>query len=108
MSTEDSKQVGGVLPRLVAALTSIARYKLALLKPCTKALSQSTKVSLRVDHRGFLSLQCMIVPENKQVCFVEFLVCVGVAHKHSHSHPHPPTHPHTHPHTHTHTHTVCS
>ena len=50
------------------------RYKLLLLKPCSKALSQSTKVSLRVDHRGFLSLQCMIPTEDKQVCFVEFLV----------------------------------
>lgn len=50
------------------------RYKLLLLKPCTKALSQSTKISLRMDHRGFLSLQCMILTEDKQVCFVEFLV----------------------------------
>ena len=52
----------------------ICRYKLLLLKPCTKALSQSTKISLRMDHRGFLSLQCMILTEDKQICFVEFLV----------------------------------
>ena len=52
----------------------VCRYKLLLLKPCTKALSQSTKISLRMDHRGFLSLQCMILTEDKQVCFVEFLV----------------------------------
>ena len=45
-----------------------------LLKPCTKALSHSSKISLRVDHRGFLSLQCMILTEDRQVCFVEYLV----------------------------------
>lgn len=50
------------------------RYQLSLLKHCTKALSAASKISLRVDVRGFLSLQCMIVPEGKQVCFVEFLV----------------------------------
>lgn len=54
--------------------TQTNRYKLLLLKPCTKALSQSTKISLRMDHRGFLSLQCMILTEDKQVCFVEYLV----------------------------------
>lgn len=50
------------------------KYKLILLKPCTKALSHSSKISLRVDHRGFLSLQCMILTEDRQVCFVEYLV----------------------------------
>ncbi len=54
--------------------TQSNRYKLLLLKPCTKALSHSTKISLRMDHRGFLSLQCMILTEDKQVCFVEYLV----------------------------------
>lgn len=55
--------------------TQSNRYKLALLKPCSKALSQSSKISLRVDHRGFLSLQCMIPMEDKHTCFVEYL-CV--------------------------------
>ncbi|XP_064392119.1 LOW QUALITY PROTEIN: cell cycle checkpoint protein RAD1-like [Halichondria panicea] len=55
--------------------STVNRYKLSLLRSCTKALSHASKISLRVDHRGFLSLQCMIIPENKQVCFVEFL-CV--------------------------------
>ena len=47
-----------------------------LIKPSTKALNQSTKTSLRVDHRGFLSLQFMIVCD--VVCFVEYLVSSNV------------------------------
>lgn len=54
--------------------TVSSRYKLVLLKPCTKALNQSSKISLRVDHRGFLSIQCMILTNDRQVCFVEYLV----------------------------------
>uniref|UniRef100_A0A1X7TQ88 Uncharacterized protein n=1 Tax=Amphimedon queenslandica TaxID=400682 RepID=A0A1X7TQ88_AMPQE len=51
------------------------KYKLALLKPLAKALSPSSKIALRMDTRGFLSLQFMIVTEDKQLCFVEYL-CV--------------------------------
>ncbi|XP_003391123.2 PREDICTED: cell cycle checkpoint protein RAD1-like [Amphimedon queenslandica] len=51
------------------------KYKLALLKPSAKALSPSSKIALRMDTRGFLSLQFMIVTEDKQLCFVEYL-CV--------------------------------
>lgn len=54
-------------------------YKLALLKPCNKALNSSSKVSLRVDQRGFLSIQCMILTEDRQPCFVEFLVSCNIA-----------------------------
>ena len=50
------------------------RYKLSLLKCTTKALNQSVKISIRVDNRGFLSLQYMILTEDKQVCFVEYMV----------------------------------
>ncbi|XP_046562563.1 cell cycle checkpoint protein RAD1-like [Haliotis rubra] len=52
--------------------TQTNRYKLALLKPTVKALAQSTRVSIRTDNRGFLSLQYMIKNEDNQVCFVEF------------------------------------
>lgn len=50
------------------------RYKLSLIKPSVKALSVSSKVSMRTDHRGFLSLQYMIRNEDGQVCFVEYYV----------------------------------
>ena len=50
------------------------RYKLLLLKPSVKALMQSSKVSIRTDHRGFLSLQFMIRNEDGQICFVEYYV----------------------------------
>ena len=52
----------------------IDRYKLSLLKPSVKALNQSSKISVRMDKRGFLSLQYMIITDNQQVCFVEYLV----------------------------------
>lgn len=54
-----------------------SRYKLSLLKCTTKALNQSVKISIRVDNRGFLSLQYMILTEDKQVCFVEYMVSRG-------------------------------
>ena len=50
------------------------RYRLALLKPCQKAVNQSAKISIRMDGRGFLSLQCMILTTDKQICFVEYMV----------------------------------
>ncbi|KAJ8338976.1 hypothetical protein SKAU_G00357620 [Synaphobranchus kaupii] len=37
--------------------TQTNRYKMSLLKPSTKALALSCKVSVRTDNRGFLSLQ---------------------------------------------------
>ena len=52
------------------------RYKISLLKPSTKALQLSSKISIRMDSRGFLSLQYMIVNEDGQVCFVEYLVSI--------------------------------
>lgn len=52
--------------------TQTNRYKISLLKPTVKALSLSTRVSIRTDNRGFLSLQYMIKNEDGQVCFVEF------------------------------------
>ena len=49
------------------------RYRLTLVKPSIKALLQSSKVSIRMDKRGFLSLQYMIKTEDGNTCFVEFL-----------------------------------
>ncbi|KXJ27827.1 cell cycle checkpoint protein RAD1 [Exaiptasia diaphana] len=53
--------------------TQTNRYKINLLKPSTKALHLSSKISIRMDDRGFLSLQYMIVNDDGQVCFVEYL-----------------------------------
>ncbi len=49
------------------------RYSLALLKPSIRGLGHSNKVSVRMDGRGFVSLQYMI-PTDDLVCFVEYLV----------------------------------
>ena len=59
----------------VCLYAQLNRYKVALIKPSTRALHISSKVSLRVDTRGFLSLQYMIKNEDGNVCFVEYLVC---------------------------------
>lgn len=53
--------------------TQSNRYRTSLLKPSCKALIASTKVSIRMDERGFLSLQYMILNDDGQVCFVEYL-----------------------------------
>ncbi|KAM4050594.1 cell cycle checkpoint protein RAD1 [Anomaloglossus baeobatrachus] len=52
--------------------TQSNRYKISLLKPSTKALALSCKVSIRTDNRGFLSLQYMVRNEDGQICFVEY------------------------------------
>jgi len=52
--------------------TQTNRYKINLLKPSVKALSLSTRISIRTDSRGFLSLQYMIKTEDGQICFVEY------------------------------------
>lgn len=54
--------------------TTSNRYKISLLKPSVKALTLSSKVSVRTDTRGFLSLQYMIMADDGQVCFVEYYV----------------------------------
>ena len=45
-----------------------------LLRPSSKALALSARISIRTDARGFLSLQYMIRNDDGQVCFVEFFV----------------------------------
>ena len=53
--------------------TQANKYKLTLLKPSINALLQSTKISIRMDGRGFLSLQYMIKTEDDNTSFVEYL-----------------------------------
>lgn len=60
--------------KCVHFLNLFSRYKISLLKPSTKALQLSSKISIRMDSRGFLSLQYMVINEDGQVCFVEYLV----------------------------------
>uniref|UniRef100_A0A2K6L8Y3 Cell cycle checkpoint protein RAD1 n=1 Tax=Rhinopithecus bieti TaxID=61621 RepID=A0A2K6L8Y3_RHIBE len=55
--------------------TQVNRYKISLLKPSTKALVLSCKVSIRTDNRDFPSLQYMIRNEDGQICFVEYYCC---------------------------------
>jgi len=50
-------------------------YKWNLLRPIVKAINLASKVSIRVDFRGFLALQCMVKNENNQTCFVEYYCC---------------------------------
>ncbi|XP_025091169.1 cell cycle checkpoint protein RAD1-like [Pomacea canaliculata] len=52
--------------------TQSSRYKMQLLRPSSKALALSTRISMRTDARGFLSLQYMIRNEDGQICFVEY------------------------------------
>uniref|UniRef100_A0A665UD82 RAD1 homolog (S. pombe) n=1 Tax=Echeneis naucrates TaxID=173247 RepID=A0A665UD82_ECHNA len=55
--------------------TQTNRYKISLLKPSTKALALSCKVSVRTDSRGFLSLQYLVRNDDGQICFVEYYCC---------------------------------
>ncbi|KAG7498149.1 cell cycle checkpoint protein RAD1 [Solea senegalensis] len=55
--------------------TQTNRYKMSLLKPSTKALALSSKVSVRTDSRGFLSLQYLVRNDDGQICFVEYYCC---------------------------------
>uniref|UniRef100_A0A8C9T562 RAD1 homolog (S. pombe) n=1 Tax=Scleropages formosus TaxID=113540 RepID=A0A8C9T562_SCLFO len=48
---------------------------MSLLKPSTKALSLSCKVSVRTDNQGFLSLQYLVRNDDGQICFVEYYCC---------------------------------
>ncbi|KJE88684.1 cell cycle checkpoint protein [Capsaspora owczarzaki ATCC 30864] len=49
------------------------RYRMSLIAPSIKGLAISTKTSMRMNARGFLSLQFMISNEDSQVSFVEYL-----------------------------------
>lgn len=60
---------------LCSVIPSANRYKMSLLKPSTKALALSCKVSVRTDNRGFLSLQYLVRNDDGQICFVEYYCC---------------------------------
>ncbi|XP_062501190.1 cell cycle checkpoint protein RAD1-like [Corticium candelabrum] len=53
--------------------TQTNRFNITMLKPSLKALTLATKVSVRVDTRGFLSMQYMIYNYDGSVSFVEYL-----------------------------------
>nr|AAW27768.1 SJCHGC06002 protein [Schistosoma japonicum] len=54
----------------------IARFRLSLLRLATsRALSMASRISLRINDRGFLSIQYMINISDGEVAFVEFF-CV--------------------------------
>ncbi|KAJ3152137.1 ssDNA endodeoxyribonuclease, partial [Irineochytrium annulatum] len=53
-------------------------YAQRLLQPSMKALSLSTKTSIRVNSEGFLSMQFMIPISESKVAFVEFLCCPSI------------------------------
>ncbi|CAH8528567.1 unnamed protein product [Heterobilharzia americana] len=60
----------------VTASPRIARFRLSLLRPATnRALSMASRISLRINDRGFLSIQFMINISDGEVAFVEFF-CV--------------------------------
>ncbi|CAH8497346.1 unnamed protein product [Schistosoma turkestanicum] len=59
-----------------AASPRIARFRLSLLRLATsRALSMASRISLRINDRGFLSIQYMINISDGEVAFVEFF-CV--------------------------------
>ena len=49
-------------------------YKISLLKPSLKAAMLSSRISLRIDNRGFLSMQYLIKMDDGQAVFVEYHV----------------------------------
>ncbi|KND04394.1 uncharacterized protein SPPG_00125 [Spizellomyces punctatus DAOM BR117] len=49
-------------------------YQHTLLQSCLKALSLSSKTSIRVNEAGFLSMQFMINVNEKDIEFVEYLI----------------------------------
>eukprot|EP00124_Ichthyophonus_hoferi_P004589 Ihof_evm1s525 gene=Ihof_evmTU1s525 len=53
--------------------TQSSRYRLALVRQSVKALTLSAKVSMRMNARGFLSMQFMIESDDGQVSFVEYV-----------------------------------
>ncbi|VDP12672.1 unnamed protein product [Soboliphyme baturini] len=65
--TSKCKKIGSF--SLINAICS--RYRLSLLKPIVKALQISNKVSIRVDSRGFLSMQYLI-DVGGETTFIEF------------------------------------
>ncbi|OWF42256.1 cell cycle checkpoint protein RAD1-like [Mizuhopecten yessoensis] len=71
-TTSDFPKDSDMVESFLCTQTQTNRYKISLLKPSVKALALSTRVSIRTDNRGFLSLQYMIKNDDGQVCFVEY------------------------------------
>jgi len=74
-STQDFPQDSDMIEAFYCQNLASHRYRMALIKPCIRALSVADKVSVRVDFRGFLSLQFLIKNEDGQISFVEFYCC---------------------------------
>lgn len=52
---------------------SVNSYKFSLIKGASRAMDVATKVSIRADEQGVLSLQFMIEVDEGRLSFVEFL-----------------------------------
>eukprot|EP01134_Creolimax_fragrantissima_P005513 CFRG5513T1 len=63
-----------VIENLDSERTQSSRYLLSSMRHSLKALSVSTKVSIRMNTRGFLSMQFMIEHEMGQQSFVEYML----------------------------------
>jgi len=72
-SASDSDSVADTVHLTIFVLL-MYRYKISLLKPSVKALMVSTRTSVRMDNRGFLSMQFMIRLDDGQICFAEYFV----------------------------------
>jgi hypothetical protein len=59
--------------RFFSSLLCLFRYKLSHVKPSSKSLAVSQKVSIRTDDRGLLCFQYMIPADNHK-CFIEYCV----------------------------------
>jgi len=74
-STQDFPQDSDMIEAFLCHKHASHRYRISLIKPCIRALSVADKVSVRIDYRGFLSLQFLIKNEDGQISFVEFYCC---------------------------------
>jgi len=74
-STQDFPQDSDMIEGFLCQKHASHRYRIALIKPCIRALSVADKVSVRIDIRGFLSLQFLVKNEDGQISFVEFYCC---------------------------------
>ncbi len=62
----------GLLETFQVGRQVVNEYKFTLLKATTRAMAIATKVSIRIDEQGVLSLQFMIEIEGGGVSFVDF------------------------------------
>lgn len=54
--------------------TATSSYKLAHIKPVTKAFAHSTKLSLRTDQYGLLCFQFMLKTEEGRTCYIDYYI----------------------------------